>query len=83
MDEICSRCGSKLTIFEKDSICNQCKWREAFRRYDEATFKLCSKCHKRLPLKEFYKDYCKPDGYKAMCKECYSQYYKDKFSLIK
>ena len=81
MDDTCLRCGSKLTIFEKDDVCNRCKW--SIHRYEETTFKLCSKCHKRLPLREFYVDDWKADGYKAMCKECYSQYYKDKFSLIR
>lgn len=83
MDETCSRCGSKLTIFENDGVCNPCKWREAFRRYDKATFKLCSKCHKKLPLTNFYLDDSKADGYKTICKECYSQYYKNKFTLIR
>jgi hypothetical protein len=32
--------------------------------------KTCIKCNKIKPLTEFYKDRCRPDGYRGECKSC-------------
>lgn len=33
--------------------------------------KICTKCHKKLPVTFFFKDKNKPDGCYSSCKECY------------
>jgi len=32
--------------------------------------KMCGKCHKVLPVSEFYSNKSKPDGLSGYCKEC-------------
>ena len=39
--------------------------------------KLCTRCKKTLPIREFSKKTLSKDGYSCWCRECYSKYHKE------
>lgn len=78
---ICKFCSKELTnIEEEQGICFDCLYSKAFYSTSsiETNTKICSKCNEELELSEFYKDKDKYDGYKTICKVCYSKYYTTK-----
>lgn len=40
--------------------------------------RVCSKCGKRKPVNEFYKNSTKKGGYQTQCKQCYREYFSRK-----
>lgn len=40
--------------------------------------KECTKCHRTLPESDFYKKSGSPDGLQYVCKECQSDYFKER-----
>jgi hypothetical protein len=78
---ICKFCSKELTNIEEDKgICFGCLYDKAsYSNYPiEIKTKICSKCNKEIELSKFYKDKDKYDGYKTICKMCYSDYYTKK-----
>jgi len=45
--------------------------------------KTCSKCKNKKPLKDFYKDRDKKDGFASKCKSCYIKKYRTRRGYIK
>jgi len=72
---ICKFCNKELTNQEEEQgICFECLYSKASYLHT-LKGKVCSKCNHELDISEFYKDKDKYDGYKTICKVCYSKYY--------
>jgi hypothetical protein len=80
---ICKFCSKELTNLEEEQgICFECLYSKASDSHTLES-KVCSKCNQELDLSEFYKDKDKYDGYKIICKSCYSKYYTSKINAQK
>ena len=45
--------------------------------------KVCNKCGRELPIKEFFKDPRRADGYKSHCRDCINTYQRERRQKMK
>lgn len=69
-DNKCKKCRNKQ-IAEYDA-----KHKKKKNNMEEGTLRVCSTCHKKLPLSEFYKNRSRPGGHEYVCKSCKSAWHK-------
>ena len=62
---ICTKTGKEVSFLQAGKSC----WEERAAGPDILT-KVCSRCHRTLPLTEFHRNHTRKDGYQYQCKEC-------------
>lgn len=70
-DNKCKKCRNKQ-IAEYEA-----KHKKKKNNMEEETLRVCSTCHKKLPLSEFYKNRCRPGGHEYVCKSCKNEWHKE------